>query len=389
MPQVIEQRQHGSERYRDTRFVTWVGAFVDLVLAAVKIAVGLVARSEALVADGLHSLSDLLTDFMVLYAARHSHRAADEEHPYGHGRIETAMTVALGSALFLVAGGIAYDALDRLFFTGSLVRPGAAALLAAAFSVVAKEALFRYTRAHARRHRSPMLEANAWHHRSDAVSSLIVIVGVGGALAGYPWLDAVAAVAVAVLIARIAWDLIHQSVRELIDTALEKEEVERIRHTIREVEGVESLHMLRTRRSGGDALVDVHIQVDPRISVSEGHQIGEAVRRKLLEDLDFVTDVTVHIDPENDETASPNDGLPLRSALMARLRQAWTQVTGRPDLVRDVVLHYLDGRIHVDLILDPRAIHCGDPDVETLGKRLREAIGALPDIGRIRVLIEA
>ncbi len=389
MAQAIDHRHHESARYRDTRFITWVGAGVDLLLAAIKIVIGWIAHSQALIADGIHSLSDLLTDFMVLFAARHSHREADEEHPYGHGRIETAMTVALGVALFLVAGGITLDAVDRLFFGGELARLEAIALGAAALSVLVKEGLFHYTRHYARRHRSPMLEANAWHHRSDAISSLVVIVGVAGAMGGYPWLDAVAAVVVAVMIARIAWELIWQSVRELIDTALEKEEIARIRETIHDVEGVEALHMLRTRRSGGDALVDVHIQVDPRISVSEGHQIGEAVRRRLLEDLDFVTDVTVHIDPENDETASPNDGLPLRSELMDRLRAAWSRVTGRPDLVRDVILHYLDGRIHVDLVLDPGIIRCRDGEVDDLGQRLREALQALPEVGQVRVLIEA
>lgn len=255
-------------RYREIRRVTLIGSVIDLVLGVVKIVVGWLAHSQALVADGIHSLSDLATDFMVLYAAKHASKDADEEHPYGHGRIETVATVALGVALVAVAFGLAWDAVGRLFHPDELLEPGGLALAVAAVSVVAKEWIYHYTLRCARRLRSDMLRANAWHSRSDAISSIVVVIGVAGAMFGYPYLDAVAAIVVAVMIAKIGFDLVRSSTMELIDTALEPEQIEAIRKEIFSVPGVRAVHMLRTRKSGGDALVDVHIQVDPRISVS-------------------------------------------------------------------------------------------------------------------------
>jgi len=297
-------------RYLEVRKVTLIGSVVDLLLGVAKILVGWLAHSQALIADGLHSLSDLATDFVVLYAAKHSHREADEDHPYGHGRIETLTTVGLGITLIVVAFGIGYDATRRMNEPDLLLAPGMLALGVAFVSVIAKEIIYRYTRNAAVKLRSNMLMANAWHSRSDAISSIVVVIGVGGAMLGYPYLDAVAAIAVAVMIAKIGFDLVRASTKELIDTALEPEVVDAIRKEISRVEGVRALHMLRSRRSGGDALVDLHVQVDPCISVSEGHQIGDTVRRRLLKQIDEVTDVTVHIDPEDDEQESLSDKLP-------------------------------------------------------------------------------
>ena len=255
-------------RYREVRKVTLIGSVVDLLLGVAKILVGWLAHSQALIADGLHSLSDLATDFIVLYAAKHSHREADEDHPYGHGRIETLATVGLGIALTAVALGIGYDAVRRLNEPELLLNPGMVALGVAIVSVISKEAIYQYTRNAARRLRSNMLMANAWHSRSDAISSIVVVIGVAGAMMGHAYLDSVAAIAVAVMIAKIGFDLVRDSSKELIDTALEPEVTEAIRSEVFNVDGVRALHMLRSRRSGGDALVDLHLQVDPRISVS-------------------------------------------------------------------------------------------------------------------------
>ena len=211
------------------------------------------------------------------------------------------------------------------------MHPGLLAMSIALISVVSKEAIYQYTASAARRLRSKMLLANAWHSRTDAISSVIVAIGVGGAMAGYPYLDAIAAVAVALMIAKIGWDLLWKSLQELIDTSLEDDQLEAIRESIIGVHGVHALHMLRTRRSGNDALVDVHILVDPALSVSEGHQIGEQVRNVLIDQMDEVSDVTVHIDPEDDEIASPCDTLPTRAVVMQRLERhgkGWTRGPG-------------------------------------------------------------
>ena len=369
-------------RYREVRKVTLIGSVVDLLLGILKVVIGYLAHSQALVADGIHSFSDLFTDFLVLFAAKHAHRAADEEHPYGHGRIETVSTVALGVALLTVAIGISYDAVRRLMEPDLLLVPGVLALLAALVSVFAKEAVYQYTARVARRLRSNMLHANAWHSRSDAISSIIVVIGVGGTMAGVPWLDAVAAIVVALMIAKIAWDLLWKSLQELIDTALDAEQVEAISASIRDVPGVRSLHMLRTRRSGSDALVDVHILVDPRLSVSEGHQIGETVRSRLLQANDEVTDVMVHIDPEDDELASPCTDLPLRDEILRRLEAQWQLQEPVPQVDR-VLLHYLDGKVHVDVYL---SMPSGTGDAcDALAGAVSQAARQAEDIGDVRV----
>ena len=373
-------------RYLEVRKVTLIGSVVDFLLGVAKILVGLLAHSQALIADGLHSLSDLATDFVVLYAAKHSHREADEDHPYGHGRIETLTTVGLGITLIAVAFGIGYDATRRMNEPDLLLAPGMLALGVAFVSVIAKEIIYRYTRNAAVRLRSNMLMANAWHSRSDAISSIVVVIGVGGAMMGYPYLDAVAAIAVAVMIAKIGFDLVRASTKELIDTALEPEVVDAIRKEIFEVEGVRALHMLRSRRSGGDALVDLHVQVDPCISVSEGHQIGDTVRRRLLKRIDEVTDVTVHIDPEDDERESLSDKLPLRGDLVRELQRKWADIEGVD--AEHITLHYLRGKLRIDLEL-PLAVLETVPDTRGLIDKIERAAKELPEVDSVNVSFRA
>jgi cation diffusion facilitator family transporter len=373
-------------RYRDIRKVTLIGSVIDLLLGIVKIIVGIGASSQALIADGIHSLSDLATDFLVLFAAKHAHRQADDEHPYGHGRIETVATVILGVSLVIVALGISYDAVRRLLAPELLLHPGWLALLVAVISVVSKELIYQYTARAARRLRSKMLQANAWHSRSDAISSIIVVIGVLATMAGYPSFDALAAVAVALMVAKIGWDLLWKSLQELIDTALDPEEVEAIRKTIMAVDGVRACHMLRTRHSGSDALVDVHILVDPKLSVSEGHQISEAVLGRLIDTVEVVSDVMVHIDPEDDEFASPNNALPLRTEIRRRLDEQW-QHLGINERLDKLVLHYLDGKVHVDVFLKPGG---QEPEqLAGLSAQIRESARQARDIGEVRVYIQS
>jgi cation diffusion facilitator family transporter len=371
-----------SLRYKEVRKVTLVGSLVDFLLGVAKIIVGWLAHSQALIADGVHSLSDLATDFLVLYAAKHAHRAADEDHPYGHGRIETLATVGLGVALIGIALGIGYDAMRRMNSPDLLLNPGWVALGVAALSVISKEAIYQYTRNAAKRLRSNMLMANAWHSRSDAISSIVVLIGVAGAMMGYTYLDSVAAIAVAVMISKIGFDLVRDSSKELIDTALEPEVTEEIRSEVFNIDGVRALHMLRSRRSGGDALIDLHIQVDPRISVSEGHQIGDTVRRQLLDRIEEVTDVTVHIDPEDDEQNSPCDQLPLRGDLIEALKLRWEHLDGIQ--ADEVTLHYLDGKLQVELGLPLSTLeHHTDPD--KLVADIQAAAKELPEVDSVRV----
>lgn len=374
------------QRYQDVRKVTLIGSALDFMLGVAKIVMGWLSNSQALIADGIHSFSDLLTDFMVLYAAKHSHKAADEAHPYGHGRIETLATVSLGMVLVIVALGIATSAIQRLDDPNIALDFSALAILIALVSVISKEWIYRYTIKAARRLRSDMLTANAWHSRSDAFSSIVVVIGIAGAMFGYPYLDAIAAVVVAAMIAKIGFNLIRSSTRELIDTALDPEKVKTIRKHIYAVNGVRSVHMLRSRKSAGDAFVDVHIQVDPRLSVSEGHQIGDVVRQRLMQQMSEVIDVTVHIDPENDETGSPCNDLPAREKVIEALKHCWPQL---PVIaIKNVTLHYLSGSICVELDL-PIEILKSTTEAKHLVQELKQAVASLPYVGDVQVRFKA
>jgi cation diffusion facilitator family transporter len=361
---------------------------VDLLLGVAKILAGWLAHSQALIADGVHSLSDLATDLLVIYAARHSHREADDDHPYGHGRIETLATVGLGLALIVVAVGIGYDAVRRMNAPELLLDPGLIALGVAVVSVISKEAIYQYTRVAAKRLRSNLLMANAWHSRSDAISSIVVVIGVAGAMMGHAYLDSVAAIAVAVMIAKIGFDLVRDSSRELIDTALEPQVTEAIRREVLAVDGVRALHMLRSRRSGSDALVDLHLQVDPRISVSEGHQIGDTVRLRLLERVGEVTDVTVHIDPEDDEQESPCGQLPLRSKLIKSLIRQWREADLDDIADHQVTLHYLGGGLQIDLSL-PLSVLDARQDVKKFIRSIEAAARKVPEVRSVHVSFHA
>ena len=370
-------------RYRDTFMVTVVGSFLDFGLAVAKIAAGLAAHSQALIADGVHSLSDLATDFIVIFAAKHAHEEADEEHPYGHGRIETAATVILGIALIAVGVGIGWDAATRLFNPDELLQPTMLAVWIAGISVISKEAIYHYTMHYAKKHRSEMLRANAWHSRTDAISSIIVLVGVAGTMAGLAYLDAIAAIIVAGMVAKIGWGLGYQALQELIDTGLAPEMVEEIREKVLEVKEVQSLHMLRTRRMGGHALADVHIQVNPRISVSEGHQIAETVRAVMIREFDELTDVMVHIDPEDDEEGPTTVHLPLRSRFQDELKEAW-QGCSAADQIRRYNLHYLNGQIELEIFLPLEALDDSAQN-EQIRTELVQASRTLDFIGKVRV----
>jgi len=374
----------GSERYQETKKVTLVGAAINLFLSVIKILFGYIAQSQSLIADGIHSLSDLISDGMVLLAAKHSHREADEDHPYGHGRFETVVTVALGVLLIVVAGGIAVDAVRRMLEPDALMHPGIMALIVALISIGANEFLYYYTIRVGNKYNSSMLKANAWHHRTDSISSVIVLVGVGGTMLGFQLLDAIAAIGVAAMIIKIGWDLCVQSVRELVDTALEPETVDSINETIRAVDGVRELHSLRTRRMGGEALVDVHVLVSPKLSVSEGHHIGEKVREEVVKHVDDVTDVMVHIDPEDDEVMARSDHLPQRERMVKLLKSYWKQIP-EAELIDNITLHYLDGKIHVELTLPLNKME-GQQHAQDVANQLSKASTEDRNIADIRVL---
>jgi len=371
------------QRRQETNRITLWGVAVNLFLVIIKILGGIVGQSQALLADGIHSLSDLASDAMILIAAKHAGEDADEDHPYGHGRYETIATVALGILLIAVAGGIAYDAMLRMEHPDKIAIPAMFTLVIAAISIFSNEALYHATRVVAKKIRSPLLEANAWHHRSDAVSSIVVLIGIGATYIGYPLLDAIAAIIVALMIAKIGFDLSRQSVQELVDTALEPEMIDQIKQTILDIDDVRELHLLRSRRMGHNALVDVHIQVSPKLSVSEGHHISEAVEKTLIENFDEINDVTVHIDPEDDETAASCKHLPLRSELLLELSHEWSKHNVLK-YIDDVTLHYLNGHISVEARLSFIYIQSFE-DAQSLKQDFRFACKQISYIGKCQL----
>jgi cation diffusion facilitator family transporter len=383
MTNAQEAQAHREMRRDASGRVAIVGALVNVLLSVVKVVVGVIGHSQALIMDGIHSLSDLLTDLLVLVASRHAAHGPDEEHPYGHGRFETAATLGLGAFLVLIAGGIMWDSLERLGHPGKAATPEVIALYAALFSILAKEWLYWYTRAVARRIDSDLLMANAWHHRSDAVSSIVVLLGVGGALLGFTWLDLVAALIVGAMVGKIGWDLGWGAMRELVDEALEEEKVGEIRQAIVSLPGVSSIHMLRTRRQGHEAMADVHVQVAPWISVSEGHMVALAVEDRIRETVPEVTDITVHIDPENDEEQPSCRGLPLRQQILEELHDAWRPLRclGREERI---LLHYLAGAITVEVFF-PLACYENEESASTLRRRMRQALADKPHYHDVRL----
>jgi len=379
----IDVDSQRTARGRETRKVALVSGIVNLLLSLAQILVGLIAGSAALVADGIHSASDLLSDILVWFAARHAAMAPDEDHPYGHGRFETAATLGLGILLALVALGIVWNGFERLFDADRPI-PGILALVVAAVGIAAKESLYWYTIVVARRLRSEMLRANAWHHRSDAISSVVVLVGVGGAVLGFTYMDAIAAILVGLMVAKIGWDLGHGALSELVDTALDEEQVNEAKAVIMGVDGVRSVHMLRTRRHGAEASADVHVQVAPRLSVSEGHMISQTVEDRLIQQVDAITDVTVHIDPEDDEDAPTCRGLPMRGDAVAALEERWRALDGLPG-DHEFRLHYLSGKIEVELLLPLAAAGQTGPE-QVLQSTLEAAAADLSWFGRLRLL---
>ena len=372
-----------SLRGRETRKVALVSGLVNFFLSIIQIVVGLIANSAALVADGIHSISDLFSDVLVWFAARHAAQAPDADHPYGHGRFETAATLGLGLLLSLVALGIVWNGIERLLDTDRPI-PGEIALVVAAIGIAAKESLYWYTIMVARRLNSEMLRANAWHHRSDALSSVVVLIGVGGAVLGFSYMDALAAIVVGLMVLKIGWDLGWGALSELVDTALDEQQVAEVKQLIEAIDGVRSVHMLRTRRHGPDASADVHVQVAPRLSVSEGHMISQAVEDRLKQQVNSITDVTVHIDPEDDEDAPRCSGLPLRVEVEQALVERWQSVEGfmTPHEIR---LHYLAGKVDAELVL-PIESYVDQKATEVLRVKLLDAANAIPWFQGLRIM---
>ena len=275
---------------------TLVSVVINIALTISQVVAGVISGSQGLIADGIHSLTDLVADFVVLFANHHSAKEADDDHRYGHHRYETAASLFLGVSLLVVGLGMLWKAGEKIIDPVSPGQIQIMALYVALGSLVAKELLFRYMLSVAERVRSSMLIANAWHARSDAASSLVVAVGIGGALLGYPILDSVGALVVGLMVAKAGWGFSWDALHDLMDRAVSEEEHQKIEAIIKSTEGVKGFHDLRTRKMGDMILVDVHIEVDRHLSVQVGHDVALNARNQIMKELP-VLDVMTHIDP--------------------------------------------------------------------------------------------
>ncbi|OGT44565.1 MAG: cation diffusion facilitator family transporter [Gammaproteobacteria bacterium RIFCSPHIGHO2_12_FULL_38_11] len=361
--------------------VSLINALINALLAVLKIIVGKIGHSQALIADGIHSFSDLMSDTFVFLAARAGANDPDKEHPYGHQRIETIATILIALILLIVGGSIGYEAVHRIFYHG-FKKPTLPVIIIAIVSIIANEALFHYSKNQGEKINSNLLISNAWHKRSDVFVSLIVLISVLGSLWGLPWLDAVGAFFIALLIIKMAFKMIWQSVQELIDHAVDELTLAEIKKVIRHISGVKSIHQLRTRLHGSYIFVDLHIIVDPHISVSEGHHIGEEVHAALLKNIKNLFDVTVHIDPENDETAHPSLHLPNREKLRTILAKHWSSLPHYKQ-IQKINMHYLAGQLTIEIFMPLDAIE--NCSAEKLSQKYQEAVHDVHEISNVMI----
>jgi cation diffusion facilitator family transporter len=307
MPLARAQASHDDEhsRYQAGRRSTLISVVVNVVLTATQLVAGMIAGSQALVADGVHSLSDLVGDVIVLFAGQRSRKAPDHDHQYGHQRYENAASLMLGALLLAVGLAMLWSAVVKIEDPSLIPQVKTIALWVAIGTLIAKEALFRYMLAVATRIRSGMLIANAWHARSDAASSLVVSIGIAGNLMGYRMLDPIAAMIVGFLVARMGWSFGWNALHDLMDRAVDEDTLAAISQTLTDTPGVQGWHELRTRKMGDGILVDVHLEIDGTLTVAQGHRIAMDARRRVME-THAVLNVMTHVDPvESSPQAGP------------------------------------------------------------------------------------
>jgi len=353
------------EKKQEIKVVTLVGGVVNIILSAIKIFIGAAFHSSALIVDGLHSMSDVITDVFVLWVAKYSHDAPDAEHPYGHGRFETMGTVALGVILTATALVLAYENIIRLFIGDIHTIPTWPTLVGAGLSIILKEWVFRITLKVGKKVDSPMVIANAWHSRSDALSSIAVLLGIVFAMFGLPWMDTVMAIVVSIMIGKVGWDFLWSSIKELVDSSLEPEMINEVRSEIMNVYGVKSMHNLRSRKMGDQAVIDVNVEVSRHITASEGHEIATYVSRNLINKFAKIIDVTVHTDVEDDRVDGVEFSLEKRNLLPLR-DEVEKEVLKRIEIPQylHMDLHYNDEKIVVDFIFCEKSLeNISKPDL--------------------------
>lgn len=284
------------ERSTSAKKSILISVIINVFLSFIQIVTGLLSGSQGLISDGIHSLSDLLADFVVLFANKKSRKPSDSDHHYGHWRYENGASMILGTMLIAVGTGMLWSATEKLMHPEQLSEVHSAALWVALAALIIKETLFRYMLSVATRVQSSLLVANAWHARSDAASSVVVAVGIIGTLAGYPWFDPVAAFIVGLLILRMGYSFAYDAMHDLMDRSADRDKEHEIKTILLSTPGVAGLHDLKTRKAGDLILVDVHLEIPGDLSIRDGHDIAITARKRVLQN-NGVLNVMIHIDP--------------------------------------------------------------------------------------------
>lgn len=361
-----------------------VGALGNLVLSVMKIVAGVAGRSTALVADGVHSLSDLLTDVVVLFTYRISQIPPDENHPYGHGKVENIGATLIGAVIIAAGLGLTYESFRAVTAEVKPV-PTLVAAVVAFLTIGIKEGLYQYTHMMGEKESSPSVTAKAWDHRADAGLSIATLVGIIGAMIGYPILDPIAAVVMAVAILHVGYGIVRDGIHDLMDAGMSESKAAEIQQFINSIPGVIRCHDLRSRKVGGEFLLDVHIQVDREASVTEGHNAAETVRRRLIKEEDSIQDVMVHVDTEDDTHFEPiywvgRDDL---------IRMADPVITATPGVAKRTRIrtHFHHGKTVMELFVRLKADLTAEQERETV-EMLKDRIRSLDHIDDVRVFLD-
>lgn len=287
------------QQAKKVREVTWLSVAINILLTGAKLTVGILGNSQALVADGVHSLSDFVTDGAIILGSRFWSKEPDKDHPYGHGRIETMITIGIAVVLCVAAFGIAIEAIKTIG-ENSGQTPGFLVLVVAAVSVVLKEMLYRITKKAGEKYKSPAVVANAWHHRTDAISSIPVFVAalVIRFFPQYYFLDNIAAILVSILLLKAAWDIVKPSLSEIMEAQIHDDIIETLHKLEKKYPQVHEFHKIRIRSVGGAHYVELHMITDGSITVKEAHDITDNIKEDLIMAHDDLNDVTIHVEPD-------------------------------------------------------------------------------------------
>ena len=361
-----------------------IGALSNLLLAIFKFTGGVLGNSVALIADAIHSLSDVVTDIIVLLTHRIGKIPQDKEHPYGHGRAETIGAVVIGLLITITGIGVIYETWQAINEDLRLT-PSILAGIAATFSIIINECLFHYTLRVGKATQSPSLIANAWHHRTDAISSVAALIGIIGAGQGFSFMDPLAGAVVGCMIVKVGVDITRLGLRDLMDTALSNEHTKKFHTILNDIPEVLHFHDLRSRVIGGEFLVDLHILVDPEMTVTEGHRVAEIARRNLIKAFDNIQDVLVHVDGEPDTDVEAIYPI-TRQALIGIARPLISeldQIISQPK----IRVHHIKGQNFVDVFIKIDSKQSME-DSHVLVANIKSKLETAPQIDQARVFLD-